>query len=159
MNQNGVKVMTTYILLVEDDDMTRRVLERLLQHEGYGVTTATDGEIALEYLANGHHFDIVITDIDLGDINGIQVLKTARQLERAPTVIVMTGDSSLDLIIEALRAGASDYMLKPCNSEEFLQRVAINVRNHAQELRRIDALRTIVRVADELRQPELTTLA
>lgn len=111
--------MTPHILLVEDDGKTRMMLTYRLQHAGYLVTQATDGEAAIALMTN-NIFDVVLTDIVLGDVDGIDLLQAARLQPYRPEVIILTGHGSLETSIAALRKGAYDYLLKPCSSEQLL---------------------------------------
>jgi DNA-binding response OmpR family regulator len=142
--------MLTYLLLVEDDEKTRTTIGRLLEKQGYCVTTAHDGNAALEQLTK-HYFDIVITDIHLGAIDGFHVLQCAKNQERPPSTIVLTGDTTLETAVKALRAGADDYLVKPCSSEELLMRLRTVAKKHETELVRMDVMRTVVQMADQLR--------
>lgn len=120
------------ILLVEDDDKARRMLAYLLQHTGYHVTQAANGEQALDVLER-ESFDVVLTDIVMGDVDGIEVLHTARLQPYRPSVILLTGHGTLDTCISALRAGASDYLLKPCTDEDLLACIDRALQRHQAE--------------------------
>jgi DNA-binding response OmpR family regulator len=142
--------MLTYVLLVDDDEITRMTIGRMLEQQGYYVTTAPDGDMALELLAQ-HTFDIVITDIQLGYIDGFHILKVAKSLERPPSVVMITGNTSLDNAIKALRNGASDYFIKPCSREDLLMRLRIVAKQHESEILRVDIIRTVLQMADQVR--------
>lgn len=143
--------MITYILLVEDDTATRMTIGRLLEQAGYCVTTAPDGEIAIQ-LIETHHFDVVLTDINLRYVDGFEVLRAAHQQERPASVVFISGNGRLDSVINAMRAGAIDYLIKPCKPADLLERIHIAARLHASKLVRIDAVRSIMRMAQQLRQ-------
>lgn len=114
------------ILLVDDEEIILKSVSFDLKKEGYEVTTAQSGEEAVKRL-NDNHFDLVITDLLMEGIDGIQVLKKVKELKPECLVLVLTGYGSMETAIEALRLGAFDYLLKPCNSEELLLRVARGV--------------------------------
>ncbi len=139
--------MTTHILLVEDDYNTRIMLAYRLQYAGYHVTQASDGETAIDLLEK-ETFDIVLTDIILGDIDGIEVLQTARQQDYRPEVILLTGHGSLDTSVAALRSGAFDYLLKPCDAEKLLLSVESAVKRHLSEQRIREAAVTMINALD-----------
>ena len=110
------------ILLVEDHHYLRETTHEILADEGYQVTTTTCGEAALEALSS-RDFDLVVTDLNLGAVNGISVLKKAKELNPATKVIIMTGNTDVRFAIEALRYNANDYILKPFNLGDLLARV------------------------------------
>lgn len=139
--------MSIHILLVEDDYNTRIMLACRLQYAGYRVTQASDGETAIDLLEK-EIFDIVLTDIILGDIDGIEVLQTARQQDYRPEVILLTGHGSLDTSVAALRSGAYDYLLKPCDAEKLLLSVEGAVKRHLSEQRIREAAVTMIHALD-----------
>lgn len=133
--------MKPHILLVEDDTSLRTTLTEVLEDAGYMVTHAENGEKALLNLEN-QQFEVVISDIRLGAIDGIQVMQAAKKQSSPPVVILLTGYGSLETAIEAVRAGAYDYILKPTNSFALLARVADAVQHcYAQRRQqRVNAL-------------------
>ncbi len=135
--------MEHHILLVEDDEQTRQMLAFRLEYAGYAVTQAEDGNRALALLRQGP-FDVVLLDIILGDVNGLEVLRVAREQPYHPEVILLTGFGSLDSALTALRGGAYDYLLKPCPSEKLLVCVEGAVRRHSAEQHLRDAVVTLM---------------
>ncbi len=110
------------ILLVDDDPFILTGISKNLEMEGYRVITAANGEQALNLLEEAG-FDLVITDLIMDKIDGIQVLKKAKAVDPESMVIILTGYESLSSAIDALRLNADDYLLKPCESEELHFRV------------------------------------
>ncbi|MBI9076728.1 MAG: response regulator [Desulfatibacillum sp.] len=110
------------ILFVDDDYYSREATARDLKSRGYQVTTAPDGETALELLAK-NSFNLVITDLVMDQVDGIEVLKTAKNMHPDIMVIILTGYGDMSSAIEALRLSADDYLLKPCDPEETHFRV------------------------------------
>lgn len=143
--------MSTSILLVEDNAALRETIQCLFESTGYRVTPVPDGETALSRLRH-ERFEVIVTDIHIGPIDGIQVLTAARKLERPPALIVMTGSGDLETAIAALRAGAFDYLLKPVNPDNLLDRVAAAVYRRNSELLRLDAITTIIHLASQLQK-------
>jgi DNA-binding response OmpR family regulator len=115
--------MKTPILLVEDDAKLRRTLAAWISHAGYEVAQAPDGESAIRMLMI-ESFAVVVSDIVMGGIDGLSVLQAAGRLRQPPAVILLTGQGTLETAMAALRAGAFDYLLKPCNGDELLARIA-----------------------------------
>lgn len=111
------------ILLVDDDLNILTVIASALEDKGYQVTTASSGEVAIEALSI-KDFDLVITDLNMHETDGIAVLKKTKDLNPVCGVMILTGNRDVTFAIEALRVGADDYMLKPCNLSELWERVA-----------------------------------
>ena len=107
------------ILIVDDELSIVDVLRTLLKKNGYTITTASDGAEALKLLEE-QVFDLLITDIRLPEIDGITLLKHARELQSHLAVIVMTAYAKVDSAVEAMKMGAFDYVTKPFKFEELL---------------------------------------
>ena len=112
------------VLVAEDNHHMRQILCAFLKDLGYTVTTVTSGEDAIDALS-AHYFDIVITDLNMGQLNGIDVLKKTKELNPQTPVIITTGNSDVTYVIEALRYNADDYMLKPFRIADLLERMSI----------------------------------
>ncbi len=107
------------ILLIDDEKEVVKRLKRVLEKEGYEVACAFNGKDGLEVIQNSK-IDVVITDIKMADMDGIEVLRRAKKLYQDVEGIVVTGSKDQDLAIRSLRAGALDYLTKPINLEELL---------------------------------------
>ena len=101
----------------------RLTLTALLKQAGHTLMQAGTGADALDKLSK-HDFDVVITDLKLDQISGIDVLKAAKANNPRTEVIVLTGYSSVESAVEAMKAGAREYLRKPFDSEELLLAVA-----------------------------------
>ncbi|MEA3347568.1 MAG: response regulator [Pseudomonadota bacterium] len=110
------------ILIVDDEKSIRLSLADELNDEGYSVDTAANGEEAFKLLAE-EDFDLIITDLVMEGIDGIEVLKKAKTMDPVLSVLILTGYGNLETAIAALRLGADDYLLKPCEIDELLLRV------------------------------------
>ncbi len=106
------------ILIVDDEPNIRLFLKDILSQDGYEIDTAESGEVAVEHI-EAQHFDLALVDLKLPGIDGIDVLKTARQKSVETVIIVLTAHASLESAIEALRQGAHDYLFKPCKPAEL----------------------------------------
>lgn len=106
------------ILIVDDEASIRLTFQEILSQEGYQVTTAATGQAALSQIA-AHSFDLVLIDLFLGDMSGIAVLSRLRQSSPDTVAIVLTAYASMETVVEALRQGAHDYLLKPCPIEDL----------------------------------------
>ncbi len=111
------------LLVVDDEPIIRNSLARDLTIAGLTVTTAADGEEAVAQM-NSNTFDIVITDLVMPGLNGLQVLETARQRNPMTIVIILTGNGVMESAIDALRLGADDFLQKPCDTDELLYRIS-----------------------------------
>jgi len=110
------------ILLVDDDEAFRTVLAGELGYRGYEVTTAKSGHQALTHLGTLQP-DIVLLDLQLPDISGLEVLKGARTMSPGSEVLMLTGHGSMDNAVESIRMGAFDYVSKPCPMDELEVRI------------------------------------
>ncbi|MCM2257803.1 MAG: EAL domain-containing protein [Vicinamibacteria bacterium] len=112
-----------HVLLVDDDRDLVDVTRELLEDGGYQVTPAADGEAALRELAVGGH-DLVVTDVGMPGLNGVDVLKAVRARDHDLPVVFLTGNPSLETAIEAVHLGAQRYLLKPVAANDLLATVA-----------------------------------
>ncbi len=111
------------ILLVDDDPLALKSLRRELEQEKFLVETADSGESALLLLENDG-FDLAITDLLMGGMDGIAFLQEAQRRQPGLAVFVLTGHGDVESAIEAMRRGADDYLLKPCDLDELKLRIA-----------------------------------
>jgi DNA-binding NtrC family response regulator len=123
-----------HLLVVDDDPVTINLLKEVLSKEGYEVTTALSGEEAIA-LGMENVFDMIITDVRMGEKDGIEVLRSFKKISPETTVIVITAFGSIENAIEAIREGAFDYVSKPFKLEEikFTTRMALEHRRLLQE--------------------------
>jgi len=106
------------VLVVDDDEFALRGIARALGGESYQVVTATSGSEALDLLKQDS-FDLVLTDLKMPGVDGLDILRQARELVPQAMVLILTGYASVDSAIEALREGAYDYLVKPCSGDEL----------------------------------------
>lgn len=107
-----------HLLVVDDDPVTVNLLKEVLSKEGYEVTTALSGEEAIA-LGTENIFDMIITDVRMGEKDGIEVLRSFKKISPETTVVVITAFGSIENAIEAIREGAFDYISKPFKLEEI----------------------------------------
>jgi DNA-binding NtrC family response regulator len=120
------------ILIVEDEPRMRRLLEISLGEDGHTVNTAEDAEKGLAYLRK-ETADLVVTDLKLPGINGLEFLQEGKRLNAALPFIVMTAYGSVETAVDAMKAGASDYVLKPFTMAEM--KLVINKELDVQQVR------------------------
>lgn len=110
--------MRPKILIVDDEPDICRALEFLLKREEYNVSSVHSGEDAIDKL-NKESFDIVLTDLKMGKVDGMTVLEKAKEISPDTTVIMMTAFASVESAVEAMKRGAADYIVKPFLNEEI----------------------------------------
>lgn len=111
------------VLIVDDDASILGVIAEVLQDDGYNVTTADSGEEAIELLS-GEPFALVMSDIRLPGVNGVAVLEHVRAVNPRTNVIMITSHASLDTVIDAMKHGAYDYLLKPFDDLSLISSAA-----------------------------------
>ncbi len=118
------------ILIVDDDTRILTIVRRNLEARGYAVASATTGSEALRQLAM-EEMDLVILDLMLPDVDGMEVLRRMRQITETPPVIVLSARVEGPTKVEALDSGADDYLTKPFDMEELLARVRAVLRRES----------------------------
>ena len=150
--------MKPKVLLIDDDTSLRRVLEYNLQEEGYEVQAASSGEEGL-YLFGQAQPNLVITDVKMTGMDGLMVLKSIKERSPETVVIIMTAFGAVDMAVEAMRAGAFDFITKPFNRDtlKMTVRKALQFNNLTEENKRLKGalsdqldLRTIVGNSPEM---------
>jgi DNA-binding response OmpR family regulator len=147
----GRKSMTkpAQILVVDDEHNIRLTLSALLSRAGHMVTTAASGEEALA-MFDRQPFDLMLVDLQMPGINGIQVVEAIRRRSLDTVVIVLTGHGSLETAIEGLHQGVFDYMLKTSDPTQILARVAAGLNDLQRRQRQSALINTIGAAAQEL---------
>src|SRR3954451_14719791 len=107
--------MDRRILVVDDSELVCRQLSQLLAREDRRIKVAHDGTEAMEWLVDGN-FSLVLTDLRLPGISGLELIKEVRDRGLPITIIVMTGHASIDTAVEAMKLGAYDYIHKPVDA-------------------------------------------
>jgi DNA-binding NtrC family response regulator len=115
------------ILVVDDESTARKSWADILRLESYQVATASSGEAAVAALQK-ETYDIMLLDLRMPGMDGLEVLKSASKIAPDTQIIVLTAHGSLESAIEALRQGAHDYLLKPASPEQVLSSVAAPVK-------------------------------
>ncbi|HJU03526.1 MAG TPA: sigma-54 dependent transcriptional regulator [Nitrospiraceae bacterium] len=107
------------LLIIEDEERMRRLLELVLREEGYELMLASSGEEGLRTLREGAAIDLIITDLQLGHTTGLDVLETAKRVLPDVPVVLITGFGTVKSAVEAMRKGAYDYLSKPVDHDEL----------------------------------------
>jgi len=133
------------ILLVDDYIPSRNVLEEFLEGDDFSIFTTENGLEAIHALKN-NPFDLVITDLKMPGATGIDVLRRAREVNPDVQVIIITGYASLETAIEAVKAGAYDYITRPFKLDEM----KVVVENACEKIRLIKENQRLIQNLDEL---------
>jgi two-component system response regulator PilR (NtrC family) len=127
----------SHILVVDDELGMRELLEFMLAKEGYEVSLADTGRRAIEMLQE-KRYDLLLCDIKLGDMTGLDVLRACREKHPVTTVIMISAFATTETAVEAMNEGAYDYVPKPFNNEELLQTIskalALKTLEHEKEI-------------------------
>lgn len=110
------------ILVVDDDPEIRQALETFFHLEGCSVTSASNGEDALQYLRDENGFDLVLLDVMLPKINGFEVLRQSQEMGTSSPVLMMSGRGDQEDILKGFGLGAQDYIIKPFDAEDLVSR-------------------------------------
>ena len=129
------------VLVVDDDPVTRQLLNKTLTKAEYEVDLANDGAHAIQLISNGY-YDVVITDLMMpGGPDGIDVLEHVKSKNAQIEVFLLTGYATVDTAVTAMKKGAADYLQKPINIDELLLR-----------LKRIGKMKALAKNAGDLRE-------
>ncbi len=126
------------ILVVDDDPSLRRVLQVQLEQEGYDVAAAASAPETLSFL-KGRPFDLLITDLKMAGMSGLELLKQTRLLYPQMIVIMLTAFGTVDTAVEAMKAGAYDYLTKPVHPDEM----SVVVRHAMEHVRLVEQVRAL----------------
>jgi DNA-binding NtrC family response regulator len=130
--------MANKALVIDDDVMTLELMKFQLSSEGFQVTTAERGETGLK-LVEENIYDIILTDLNLPDFNGIEMVRRCKEISPDTEIIMITGDGSTEKAIEATKAGAFHYVEKPVEFEELILLIekAIDRKRQSAEIKEL----------------------
>jgi len=130
------------ILVVDDEESLRFFLSEELAEQGYAVHTAANGRAALDLLRQ-ITVDLAIIDLQMPGLNGLELMEKIQSLPDAPELIMLTAHATLEISIEAMRRGCSDFLLKPYDFDELLSSVAKAMARRRQKLQQQMAARLL----------------
>lgn len=131
------------VLVVDDEPHIRKPLTRALEISGYSTDSAESGDIALKKLRTTR-YDVMVLDMHLPDLDGTQIMSTARQLDPDLIILILTGHATLHSAITAVKAGATDYLLKPQSVPEIITAIQNAWHKRDQHLRRQQLIETAI---------------
>ena len=126
------------VLVVEDHETERRAISQILKSEGFSVFGAENADKALGYVEE--NIDVVLSDLHMGDVSGLQLLQLWKKRRPETQFILLTGNSSVDSAVEAIKGGAYDYLVKPINPDELVLLIRRAVETQQKD-KEIDNLR------------------
>jgi len=138
-----------HILIIDDEASLRQTMARILQRAGYEVTTVATGKDGLSQVSE-HPFDLLYLDIRMPDINGLELLKTIHAKFPDLPVVLFTAQPDLNSAVEALRRGATDYLLKPLKPQTVIEHTAAILSRSEKERRKREIQRQIDALQVEL---------
>ncbi|HEV3193399.1 MAG TPA: response regulator, partial [Polyangiaceae bacterium] len=130
------------VLVVDDEAAVAKALQRVLQAAGYDVTVASDGGTAVDKIMH-QSFDVVLSDIQMPGMTGVDLLGIVRAYDFDVPVILMTGTPTLETAIEAIRLGALQYLPKPISNDTLVKAVARASQLHRMAQMKRDALKLL----------------
>jgi two-component system KDP operon response regulator KdpE len=147
-------------ILVVDDEATARVsLAEVLRLEGYEIATAASGEEALSLLDKSEPFDLMVLDLKMPGMDGLQVTEAVQETHPGTVIILLTAFGKLETAIQAIRQGAHDYLLKPSTIPDILESVRRGLDKHEQEQQRHRLVSQLQHTLSELVKMEGTDVA
>jgi DNA-binding response OmpR family regulator len=138
-----------HVLVVDDEEPIRLTMSDLLRRRGYEVLTAENGEAALA-LIHQRPFDLLLLDLKMPGLSGIDVAERARALQPDVAIIMLTGHGSLDSALDSMHLGVFDYMLKTASPRDVLDRVTAALAQQQENRRKQQLLSTLQSVVSEL---------
>ena len=139
-----------HIMVVDDEAVARISMAEILRLEGHQVSTAASGEEALSLLGKSEPFDLIVLDLKMPGMDGLEVTKMVRERSPDTVIILLTAFATLETAIEAIRRGAHDYLLKPCPVPEVLESVRKGLAKRQHERHRRHLVGQLERILSEL---------
>ena len=130
--------MKIRVLIVDDEEEFAQALAERLMLREYDVTTSFDGSDAIEK-ATQYNFDVIILDVRMPGVNGVDVLKEIKAVKPLTEIIMLTGHATVESAIEGMKVGAYDYLMKPCETDELIGKIQDAYQKKADHEERIRA--------------------
>jgi len=131
--------MKAKILIVDDEEKFANSLAERLSIRDYDTTTSVSGQDAIEKVS-GYNFDVVMLDVIMPGMDGLKVLREIKRIKPLTEVIMLTALPNVEIGVEAMKRGAMDYILKPCEIEELISMID---RGHARKTEQEERIRAV----------------
>ena len=144
--------MAKTVLVVDDDPTQRRLIQAVLEREGFAVAQAENGQGALDRLAAGGAADVVVLDWVMPGLSGLETLKEMRGRGFRAPVLILTANGGVDTVVQAMQAGAQDFFVKPASPERIIVSIrnALQMGDYAAEVTRLTKRQTNTVAFDDL---------
>jgi DNA-binding NtrC family response regulator len=142
----------TTLLIVDDEQAFTEILCQRLTRRGFIIKTATDGRAALRQLQEDSSIEVVILDIAMPGMNGIETLRAIKKDHALTEVIMLTGQATVDTAVESIKTGAFNYLLKPCEIEDLLAHIEEALKRKREREARILEIRMTPYISPEKRR-------
>jgi two-component system, OmpR family, response regulator CpxR len=127
--------MTTKVLLVDDEEQFVEVLGQRLETRGFAVTSAFNGDDALAFIQD-KEVDVVVLDVQMPGRDGVDTLREIKRIKPIVEVLMLTGHGTVETAIEGMKLGAYDYLMKPTDTNELVEKISkAHARKREQEER------------------------
>ncbi|MBW1803249.1 MAG: response regulator [Deltaproteobacteria bacterium] len=126
-----------FVMLVDDEVAFLETMTKRLDKRDIRVITATSGKEALETLSGNRNLDVVILDVKMPGLDGIETLKEMKKDYPLTEVIMLTGHGTIESAVEGMKLGAFDYLMKPCGIEDLLEKVTLAAKKRRDHLEKI----------------------
>lgn len=132
------------ILLVDDEVEFTETMKRLLEHRGYEVTAVDSGPNAIKAIGEGK-YDVMVLDLKMPGMDGIATLKEINKLQMQTQTLVLTGHGAINTALEAQKLGAYDYLTKPCDIDELIEKLEAAKRDSEDNNKKHSLLGTLTK--------------
>jgi len=130
-----------FVMLVDDESDFIETMSKRLQKRGFKVLTATEGKEALELVSKNRNLEVMILDVKMPGMDGIEVLREMKNNYPLIEVIMLTGHATIESAIDGMKIGAFDYLMKPCDIEQLSQKVQEAVEKRRAQEEKIEKAR------------------
>jgi DNA-binding NtrC family response regulator len=127
------------LLLVDDEETMLKYLSRFLMKRGFDISVAANGKEALEKVKN-HDYITVLLDVLMPEMDGIETLREIKKIKPMTEVIMLTGHASVQVAIEGMKLGAFDYLMKPFDRDELIEKLRLACEKRLFNEKGIDAV-------------------
>lgn len=148
----------TTLLIVDDEQAFTEILCQRLTRRGFIIKTANDGRVALRQLQEDPLIEVVILDIAMPGMNGIETLKAVKKDHALVEVIMLTGQATVDTAVDSIRIGAFNYLLKPCEIEDLLAHIKEALKRKREREAKILEIRMTPYISPEKRHEMIAAI-